>query len=79
MSSDFRNANTATDSNENWGQCPKCGSPVLIDPSIGQAEPCGNCASLASRAGLYAGLFWIVAGLAVLVLVVYFCVRLING
>ena len=68
-----------TDANENWGQCPKCGSPVLIDPSIGRAEPCGNCGALASRAGLYAGLFWILAGLAVLVLVVYFCLRLING
>jgi hypothetical protein len=68
-----------TDANENWGQCPKCGSPVLIDPSTGRAEPCGNCATLASRAGFYAGLFWILAGLAALVLVVYFCVRLING
>jgi hypothetical protein len=64
-----------TGGNENWGQCPKCGSPVLIDPSTGSAESCSNCATLASRVGLYAGVFWIVAGLAVVVLIVYFCVR----
>jgi hypothetical protein len=68
-----------TGGNENWGQCPKCGSPVLIDPTTGRAEKCGNCAALSSRAGLYAGVYWIIAGVAVLVLVVYFCLRLING
>ena len=64
--------------NENWGTCPKCGSPVLIDPKTGRAEPCGNCASLSSRSGLYAGVYWIVAGLVVVGLIVYFCLRLIN-
>jgi hypothetical protein len=52
---------------------------VLIDPETGRAEPCGNCASLASRSGLYTGLFWIVAGIAIVILIVYFCIRLING
>jgi hypothetical protein len=64
--------------NENWGQCPKCGSPVLIDPNTGRTEPFGNCAALASRSGLYVGIYWIVAGLAVVGLIVYFCLRLIN-
>ncbi len=68
-----------TDANENWGQCPKCGSPVLIDNNTGEAEPCSNCAALASRSGLYAGALWIVAGAAVVVLIVYFCVRLLNS
>ena len=68
-----------TGGNENWGKCPKCGTPVLIDPETGRAEPCGNCASLASRSGLYTGLFWIVAGIAIVILIVYFCIRLING
>jgi hypothetical protein len=67
-----------TGGNENWGQCPKCGSPTLIDPNTGRAEPCGNCTALASRAGLYGGVYWIVVGLVVVVLIVYFCLRLIN-
>jgi len=68
----------ATGGNENWGKCPKCGSPVLIDPGTGRAETCSNCASLASKAGLYAGVHWIVAWLVVVGLIVYLCLRLIN-
>ena len=37
-----------------------------------------NCASLASRTGLYAGAYWIVAGLVVVVLIIYFSLWLIN-
>ena len=65
--------------NENWGTCPKCGSPVLIDPKTGWAGACSNCASLASRTGLYAGVYWIIAGLVVVGLTVYFCLRLLHG
>ncbi len=67
-----------TGGNENWGQCPKCGSPVLIDPNTNRAEPCANCASLASRTGLYAGAYWIVAGLVVGGLIIYLSLWLIN-
>lgn len=67
-----------TSGNENWSQCPKCGSPVLIDATTGKAEPCGNCAALASRTGFYVGVFWIVAGLTLVGLILYFCLWLIN-
>jgi len=68
----------AANINENWGQCPKCGSPVLVNPNTGRAEPCANCLALSSKAGLFAGGYWIIAGLVVVASIVYFCLRLIN-
>ena len=67
-----------TGGNENWGQCPKCGSPVLIDANTGRTEQCGTCAALASRTGLYVGAVGIVAGLLFIGLIVGFCLWLIN-
>ena len=32
--------NKSTVSNVNWGACPKCGEPVLINPSTNRIEPC---------------------------------------
>ncbi len=65
--------------NENWGECPKCGLPVLIDPATGVPEPCGNCAAKASPWGLYFGGVAIVCGLLVFGLLMYFCIRLLVG
>jgi hypothetical protein len=58
---------------------PEVWYPGVNRSQNGRAEPCSNCASLASRSGLYAGLYWIIAGLAIVVLLVYYCIRLING
>lgn len=68
-------ASTAT--NENWGTCPKCGEPVLIDPSTGTAEPCAACASHASPTGRALGTTWIVAGIALIVILVYVCIQML--
>jgi uncharacterized protein (DUF983 family) len=65
------------DNNENWGKCPKCGSPVLINPDTSEAEACSNCASAASKGGIYGGTLGIVIDLAVVALVVYLCIRLL--
>jgi uncharacterized protein (DUF983 family) len=66
---------TSTATNENWGGCPKCGQPVLIDPATGVAEPCAACASHASKGGRALGIFWLVLCLAAIVALVYFCIR----
>jgi len=63
--------------NENWGECPKCGSPVLIDQETGQPQPCSNCASLASRSGGLLGGYFLLLLAVVVALLVYFCIRLL--
>ena len=68
-------SNTAT--NENWGTCPKCGEPVLIDPATGVAESCATCASHASPTGRALGTAWIVAGIFAIVVLVYVCIQLL--
>lgn len=67
------------DNNENWGKCPNCGTPVLINPETSEAEACSNCASAASKGGLYGGTLGIVIGIAVVALIVYLCFRLLLG
>jgi hypothetical protein len=68
----------AVGSNDNWGQCPKCGSPVLINPNTGRPEQCATCKSMKSRFGLFVGGYWIILGLAVVALIGYFCLRMFN-
>ena len=65
--------------NENWGKCPKCGSPVLIDPVTSQMEECSNCLAGASPVGLFAGSFGILLALVVVALVLFFSLRLLLG
>lgn len=69
--------NTGTVTNENWGTCPTCGQPVLIDPATGSAEPCAACVSHASPTGRALGAAWIVAGVALVVILVYVCIRML--
>jgi len=63
--------------NENWGTCPKCGTPVLIDPATGTAEPCAACASHASPTGRALGVTWIVAGIVLIVILVVVCLQML--
>jgi uncharacterized protein (DUF983 family) len=63
--------------NQNWGTCPKCGEPVLLDPKTGQAEPCATCASLASKSAGSAGMALLIAGVVALIGLVYFCVSIL--
>lgn len=65
------------ENNENWGQCPKCGEPMLIDPNTGKTEPCAMCASLASKRVGVMGIGLLIAGIAAIVALVYFCVRIL--
>lgn len=65
--------------NENWGKCPKCGSPLLIDPATSQMEACSNCVSEASPVGLFAGSIGILLGLAVVALILFFSLWLLLG
>ncbi|WP_146447655.1 hypothetical protein [Bythopirellula polymerisocia] len=69
----------SNDNNENWGKCPKCGSPVLIDPVTSQMEPCSNCLSEASPVGLLTGTVGILLALVVVALVLFFSLRLLLG
>ena len=63
-------------SNENWGACPKCGEPVLINPSTGEMEPCAACASRKSP-GIAIGTILFLAGVAAVVGLVYLCIRIL--
>lgn len=63
-------------SNENWGTCPKCGEPVLINPSTGKLEACAACASRKSP-GIAIGTMLFLAGIAAVVGLVYLCIRIL--
>ncbi len=65
--------------NENWGKCPRCGSPLLVDPQTEKAEPCANCASQKSAGGLLGGTFAIVLGLVVIAILVIYGISLLLG
>lgn len=65
--------------NDNWGKCPKCGSPILIDPVTSQMEACSNCESVASPVGFFAGGLGILLVFAVVALVLFFSLRLLLG
>ena len=66
----------STMSNENWGACPKCGEPVLINPSTGMMEPCAACASRKSP-GIAIGTILLIAGIAAVIGLVYLCIRIL--
>jgi hypothetical protein len=65
-----------TASNENWVACPKCGEPVLINPSTGKMESCAACASRKSP-GIVIGAILFIAGIAAVVGLVYLCIRIL--
>ncbi|MEQ8785269.1 MAG: hypothetical protein RIC55_03185 [Pirellulaceae bacterium] len=67
----------ADSDNPNWGECPKCGSPVMIDPASGRLQACARCASAASPYSGVLGVFFLLLGLAAVVALVYFCIELI--
>ena len=67
------------DNNKNWGKCPNCGSPVLIDPATRQAESCSNCTAKSSPVGLYLGVFAVILGLVGVIFLVYLGVRMLSG
>jgi uncharacterized protein (DUF983 family) len=68
--------NTSTASNENWGTCPRCGEPVLINPSTGKMEPCAACESRKSP-GVAIGTMLFIAGIVAVVGLVYLCIRIL--
>ncbi len=68
---------SSAESNENWGACPTCGEPVLIDPNSGKAEACATCGSLAAKGVGAIGITLLTAGLAAVVGLVYLCVRIL--
>ena len=63
--------------NDNWGTCPKCGQPVMIDPKTGVAEPCATCLSSASPTGRTLGTLWILACLAAIAILVAVCIQML--
>jgi hypothetical protein len=65
--------------NENWGVCPECGAPVLINPKTSTAEPCSICASRASRWGLFLGSYGILLAVVVVALILYVSIRMLLG
>lgn len=68
--------NKIAESNDNWATCPKCGEPVLIDPKTGLVQPCANCASQKSP-GTAVGSLLIIAGVVAIIVLVYFCIRIL--
>ena len=66
------------ETNDNWGTCPKCGTPVLISPTDGTPEPCSECASRASPWGLFNGLIYIALGIFAIVLLIYVCIQILR-
>lgn len=67
---------TNTVRNENWGTCPKCGEPVLIDPATGRTEPCATCSSRKSP-GVAVGAVSVIAGIIAIGVLVYLCIRIL--
>jgi uncharacterized protein (DUF983 family) len=67
------------DENENWDKCPKCGSPVLLNPETGMAENCSNCESQASATGGWIGLWFITLLVLGVVALVYFSIQILFG
>jgi hypothetical protein len=63
--------------NENWRNCPGCGSPLLVNPVTGRTEPCANCVSQASTGGLLGGIFAIGLGVVVVVVLVIYGISLL--
>ena len=70
---------TMTSENKNWGECPKCKSPVLIDAATGRAEACAECASRSSASGLYLGGVAGILGLVAFCFVLYVCIKILLG
>ena len=61
----------------NWSECPRCGTPLLIDPKTNQIEPCANCESMVSPvAGALFGFFlvFIVTSMGYLI---YYSIRML--
>ena len=56
-------------------ECPKCGSPIMIDAATGKPEKCANCASQSSRRGLFLGGLAVTLGLIGVVYLVYVCIK----
>lgn len=63
--------------NDNWGTCPKCGEPVMIDPKTGEAEPCATCVSAASKTNVTMGVTLLIAGIVLVASLVYLCLRIL--
>jgi hypothetical protein len=67
----------ADSDNPNWGKCPKCGAPVMIDPETGKPQPCAQCASAASPYSGTLGIVFLLFGLAAIVGLVYLCIEIL--
>ncbi|HEX4412059.1 MAG TPA: hypothetical protein VH107_00430 [Lacipirellulaceae bacterium] len=67
---------TNLNQNENWGTCPRCGEPVLIDPVTHKAEPCATCASRKSP-GVAMGTLGVIAGIIAIAALAYLCIRIL--
>jgi uncharacterized protein (DUF983 family) len=63
--------------NPNWGKCPKCGAPVMIDPETGKLQACARCASAASPYSGALGIVFLLVGVAAIVGLVYLCIEIL--
>ena len=61
--------------NENWGQCPACNAPVMIDPKSGKKEACGQCTSKKSSTAGWLGIWFILLVVLGGVTALYFSIR----
>jgi hypothetical protein len=50
---------------------------VLLDPATGAAEPCAACVSHASPTGRTLGTVWLLAGIALIVVLVVVCIQML--
>ena len=50
---------------------------MLIDPATGAAEPCAACVSHASPTGRTLGTVWLLAGIALTVVLVVVCIQML--
>ena len=67
---------TTAQSNENWGKCPTCGEPVLIDPKTGETQPCATCASRKSP-GVPMGAVFIAGVIVAIAVLIFVCLRIL--
>ena len=51
----------------------------MRDPQTGDLEPCSTCLDKASPGGLYLRTMFIAAGIVVIGLLVFFCIKLLNA
>ena len=61
--------------NDNWGSCPACGGPVMLDPVTGIREACSQCVSKKSKVSGWLGIWFVILFFLGTGAILYFSIR----